>query len=160
MSEKNAKNFSKIMLIICFSLGFLSLPVLIPQFRELIINLAEKLCHRALDHRFWHNFFIEVEFIFLFILTCVFLIFVSLKEVVFEKLHIETPELSSKERLHYISVLVYILSLFIVHLFIKPCEDDLTFNHALTDISFSDFLKNRYNNWSSRLIIESVLINC
>lgn len=131
-----------------------------PQIREVIIDLAEKLCHHALDHRFWHNFFIEVEFIFLFIVTGIFFIFACLEEIVFEKLHIKTPELSSEKRLHYVSLLVYILSLFIVHLFINPCEDDLTFNHALTDISFSDFKKKRYNNWSSRLIIESVLINC
>ncbi|MGL6198343.1 MAG: DUF6056 family protein [Lachnospiraceae bacterium] len=45
----------------------------------------------------------------------------------------------------------------ILHIFVQYEIDDLYFKSALEDTGFFDLLRNRYNTWTSRILIESVL---
>ena len=73
----------------------------------------------------------------------------------------QLQKITVEEWIHYISLSIFIFGLCILHFCIVPSGDDTSFfNHALAKTSYIDYLTKRYNFVTSRLLIESVLINC
>lgn len=60
-----------------------------------------------------------------------------------------------KEYLTFLILFIFLLS---IHFYMDYSVDDLYFQAQLNSSTLSDFLSMRYNNWSSRLIIEPILI--
>ncbi|MBR3161671.1 MAG: hypothetical protein IKF19_02965 [Bacilli bacterium] len=55
--------------------------------------------------------------------------------------------------------LLFFMGVFILHLFFKFSRDDIDyFNSILDKMSIINFINMRYNTWTSRIIIESVLV--
>ena len=55
--------------------------------------------------------------------------------------------------------LLFFIGVFILHLFFKfSCDDIDYFNSILDKMTLSNYINMRYNTWTSRIIIESVLI--
>lgn len=58
----------------------------------------------------------------------------------------------------YLPFIIFGIILFIIHIPIIKNNDDLWFQNILNEQSITSFSIQRYNNWSSRTIIEAVLI--
>lgn len=58
----------------------------------------------------------------------------------------------------YLPFIILGLLLFAIHFFINKTADDLWFQDILNNQTFKGFLESRYASWSSRTVIEAVLI--
>lgn len=59
----------------------------------------------------------------------------------------------------YVIMLLFFLVILIMHMFYNFSSDDVNyFNSVLDNKNIIDFVIERYNNWSSRIIIESLLV--
>lgn len=60
----------------------------------------------------------------------------------------------------YIYLLMFFLGVLFIHQFFEFSNDDITFFKKILDnYNLFEYLKERYNNWTSRILIESVLVN-
>ena len=166
-TEQTFRKISKICAIIFAFVGLCSLCIFIPQIRELIISLCEKHIGRPLTHSVWHERFINLEIAFLLLIIIFTLVILFLERIIqniqsiTDYLNFKIENITTDQWLHYVLLFLFIIVLCIIHFCIVENGDDtLYFNHALQDTSYIDFLKTRYNTWSSRLIIETILINC
>ena len=73
------------------------------------------------------------------------------------KLHNKYPKLIDYLKKYYPYLIFFGLILFI-HLFMDFTGDDIIFSKYLTKQSLIEFIRYKYYNWSSRLIIESILV--
>lgn len=167
MKEKTIKKLVGIAMILCAVAGVLSLVMFIPQVREFIIGLGEQMVCRPLTHMVWHERLIKWELLFLALVTLTFqflklVSFASLQSTsIYALFQSKLQKLSDDDRAHYVALAAFVFGLCVLHFCMVPSNDDVNyFNHALRDTSYFDFLKLRYNSWSSRLFIETALINC
>ena len=59
----------------------------------------------------------------------------------------------------YVIMLLFFVIILIMHMFYNFSNDDVNyFNSILDNKDIMDFVIERYNNWSSRVIIESLLV--
>lgn len=144
-----------------------SLLLFIPQMRELIISAAENLLSRQLNHNFWHKKFLKLDFLFISLCClCLFLykLYTLLKQNDFTVYGICIKNLKNHNEyqiLHLAALAVYIFILCSIHFCLVPSGDDLTyFSHILEEKSLTNFLTFQYHNWSSRSLIEAVLVYC
>ena len=167
LTENSIRKVLKELRICCAVTSFCSLILFLPQIQSFLITLAESKLGRSINHTIWTNKIDIYTFSFLVFNMLLFFIFILFDKIIQSKQSI--PDyLDSKFRnvttdqwLHYIPLLLFIIVLCIIHFCIAESGDDTAyFNHALQDTSYIDFLKTRYNTWSSRLIIETILINC
>lgn len=164
MKKETMRKLTKIGMTLCVIAGMLSLAILVPQVREIIIGFGEKMDGRPYLHKPWHEFLIGLEFLFLVV------IFMLLKTLAFisrQYTDVHTlfksklQKITDDEWLHYITLTAFIFTLCLLHFCFAPSGDDVNyFNHALQGTSYINFLKSRYDGWSSRLIIETVLVKC
>ncbi|MDE6720250.1 MAG: glycosyltransferase family 39 protein [Treponemataceae bacterium] len=72
MKEEAMKKLARIAMILCAVAGMLSLVMFVPQVRELIIGLGERMVGRPLTHEVWHGRFIrwELQFLVLVLVAC------------------------------------------------------------------------------------------
>lgn len=176
MNKKYIK-ISKIFIILYIVTGISSLSIFIPQIRDFIILLGEKYIGRALTHDVWHERFLnwECKLLFLILMIPVFVkagmfIFLRIKDfmtlpdkTIYSYIDSKAKNITTDDWLHYIPLAIFIIILCIIHFFMIETGDDCYFSSLLkVDSPFINynFLKKRYNDWSSRLIIETILINC
>ncbi len=169
-SETKTEKITKILLILCGIIGVCSLVLFLPQVRKMIIAFGEKVAGKSLTHDFWNKLLknMEIEFFGLCLIIFIFLhcfsrLYLASKKSnksIYQIIIGKIQNVSVNDWLHYIAFIFFALSLCVIHFCLVEGGDDVNvFNHALSESSYIDFLKTRYNNWSSRLIIESVLIN-
>lgn len=65
MEEETKKKLARIAMVLCVAAGVLSLVIFIPQVRELIIGLGERMVGRPLTHEVWHGRLMYYEKAFL-----------------------------------------------------------------------------------------------
>ena len=167
MENEKKQKLLKVCAVMCAAAGVLSLVVFIPQVREVIISLGEKYVSRPLTHEVWHGRFIKLELLFL---ACAAAAFIGLRLIVFAvQQHTDVYTLfqsrlktvTDEAWAHYVALAAFVFVLCVLHFCLAPSGDDVNyFNHALQDTAYLDFLKLHYDNWSSRLIIETVLVHC
>lgn len=58
----------------------------------------------------------------------------------------------------YLCLVIFFVIIFLIHQFYDFMNDDIFFGNILNNYSFSGYLNERYNIWTSRIIIEGVLI--
>ena len=165
MKDEAVIKFMKVAMTLCVVFGMLSLVIFVPQVREIIIGFGESAVGHPLNQL--SKALIGLEVLFLVIVAAAFMLF-KLIAFVFQQ-HTDVYTLfQSKLRTvtddawaHYVALAVFVLVLCVLHFCLAPSGDDVNyFNHALQGTTYLDFLKTRYETWSSRLIIETVLINC
>ena len=165
MKDEAVIKFMKAAMTLCVVFGMLSLVIFVPQVREIIIGFGESAVGHPLNQL--SKALIGLEVLFLMIVAAAFMLF-KLIAFVFQQ-HTDVYTLfQSKLRTvtddawaHYVALAVFVLVLCVLHFCLAPSGDDVNyFNHALQGTTYLDFLKTRYETWSSRLIIETVLINC
>lgn len=164
--NNRCEKFIKLIEVLLAAAGICSLVVFIPQVREMIIGFGEKLAGRGLTHEVWNGRFIrwECEFLLVLLLLFVFLkiltAYLRLPMPFFDFIEQKISKISMDDWIHYISFAIFIVGVCVIHFgIIEGGDDTAYFNHALNGTTYFDFLKSRYNNWSTRLLIESVLIN-
>ena len=167
MENEKKQKLLKVCAVMCAAAGVLSLVVFIPQVREMIISLGEKYVGRSLTHEVWHGRFINYEEHFLAVVVIVFLLLNLLSFAVQQHTDVYTlfqarlKTVTDEAWAHYVALTVFVFVLCVLHFCLAPSGDDVNyFNHALQDTAYLDFLKLRYDNWTSRLIIETALVNC
>ena len=145
----------------------LSLVVFIPQVRDMIISLGEKYVGRSLTHEVWHGRFINYEEHFLAVVVVVFLLLNLLSFAVQQHTDVYTlfqsrlKTVTDEAWAHYVALAVFVFALCLVHFCLAPSGNDVSyFNRALSGTSYRDFWRYRYDNWTSRLIIETALVHC
>lgn len=167
MENEKKQKLLKVCSVMCAAAGVLSLVVFIPQVREMIISLGEKYVGRSLTHEVWHGRFINYEEHFLAVVVIVFLLLNLLSFAVQQ--HIDVYSLfqarlktvTDEAWAHYVALAAFVLALCVLHFCLAPSGDDISyFNRALSGTSYRDFWRYRYDNWTSRLIIETALVNC
>lgn len=57
-----------------------------------------------------------------------------------------------------IPIFIFMVVIVILHIFIQKENDDLYFSTVCENIGLFDFLEQRYNMWTSRIIVEGVLV--
>lgn len=55
-------------------------------------------------------------------------------------------------------LILFVISMSLSHIFMQKNNDDLVFSAACNNTSLFQFLINRYNAWSSRIVIEGILV--
>lgn len=75
-NENQKKSVIFILLSVCAAAGVLSLLILIPQIREMIIGFGERIASRPLTQEVWHERFITWEKSFLLMILEIFLVFI------------------------------------------------------------------------------------
>ena len=166
MEETTIKRFKKKSIFLCSIVGVLSLIIFLPQVRLFIIKCGEHIIGRPLTHDAWHKRFIKWEVYFLILLVTIYGLLCLIQKCtklnisIYDFLITKIQTISNNQLFHIFTLFIFVIIICISHFSIIPSGDDVNvFNHALNDSSYVDFLKLRYNCWSSRLIIESVLIN-
>ncbi len=169
MTEEKFRKVSKIFTALALLAGLCSLIVFIPQFRAFLIGLAENQMQMKLDTPHLlskiNGAISTLELIFLASL-CFFVFLLKLYgEILKSKLDAyaffdsRLKKITTDEWLHFIPLAFFVLVLSAIHFCIAESGDDLFFSHALENASLWNFLKVRYNNWASRLVIEAALVN-
>ena len=64
-------------------------------------------------------------------------------------------EILKKEKIPF---LIFIVLIVILHIFIQKENDDLYFSTVCENVGLFDYLGQRYNTWTSRIIIEGILV--
>lgn len=152
LSVLKLKKNQEIIIVLSLILCFASFLIFFPQVRNMIIDVGEKLNGAPLSRDIWNERFLKYEISFLTVF-CSYLIFTV---PLFFSINLQSK---NDERIHYICLWFFLIALCIIHLFAFPSWDDDYFCKALDNKSLFEFLKNRYTNWSSRLLIEALLVN-
>ena len=58
----------------------------------------------------------------------------------------------------YFPFVIYTIILIVIHMFISKSGDDTYFSTICNDMNLFDVINMRYSTWSSRVIIETILI--
>lgn len=64
-------------------------------------------------------------------------------------------EILKKEKIPF---LIFIVLIILLHIFIQKENDDLYFSTVCENVGLFDYLSQRYNTWTSRIIIEGILV--
>lgn len=167
MKEEKNRILIKIMKCLCLIAAFCLLIVFVPQVRNFIISFVEKKISRELDHEHWNNTLISLNIAFygfvlaFYLLTKLWENLLDAKTDIFTYFSNKISKISNEEWMHYIPLFFFTLIICVIHFCLVQGGDDVNyFSHALEGRTFLDFLKDRYNTWSSRLVIETILINC
>lgn len=148
--------------------GLLSLIILVPSVRNSLISFCSHCLGKTLNVYDWSRrlYYAELVYLLFLIVQSAVIFFTKLWKTsqkanmsicsfsyycIDNKIH----TLSTDEYFHYIPMFIYILILCIIHFCIVKSGDDYFFS---TINNLPGFLKFRYNNWTSRLLIESILI--
>lgn len=87
----------------------------------------------------------------------------TLKLLVTKKLtdsNLNVSEASFDTQIHIFSFFIFTILLLCLHCFINPIgNDDVYFSSVLSDSSLFEFLKARWQTWSSRTLIEAILVH-
>ena len=96
---KNEKSWKllKVCAVVCVAAGVLSLVIFIPQVREMIIGIGERMVGRPLTHEVWHGRFIKWEIRFLLVVILPVIIICTLAY----QLRFASGKISLFERLHF-----------------------------------------------------------
>ena len=167
MKEEKSRILIKIMKCLCLIAAICLFIVFVPEVRNFIISFVERKINRGLNHAHWNNTLISLNIAFYGLILAFYLLaklwenILNAKTDVFTYFSDNINKISNEEWLHYIPLFFFTLIICVIHFCLVQGGDDVNyFSHALDGRTFFDFLKDRYNTWSSRLVIETVLINC
>ena len=177
MEKEKIRKILNILGNLYFIAGICTLVLFIPQVREFIILFGEKHMGRPLTHDVWHERFLNWECQLIFLMLAAVILFKAAKFIFFRikefrsepdmtcysYLENKLKAVTTDAWLHYISLAVFIIALCVIHFCMPESGDDFHYSSILKEnspfINYG-FLKSHYNSWSSRMIIEAVLLNC
>lgn len=148
-------------------LALFAAALFVPQMREILIKTGESLIGRGLNHKIWNSRFVQLGTVLFLLDAAAFLIlnFARLTVLAEPKisprvfLYEKASSLSFDERLHLATLFVFAIVFLRFSVFVSPTTGDPhSYATALDDRSFLEFMKSRHYYWSSRLLIEALMV--